>query len=339
MRATVWLSLPLGGQSHGHSRLSLALVGCSALCHAPKRRRLLKAPATPSKQLEAHEDSRQLQKPESKSAMEAAGAPRSLQFALAGVSSADTSRVLHALRSLPLELRHLNLTGSGSNSSSGSGSSFTSRRVFGWHNWMLREDARGSSRVIWKSDKAVEGASARRLARRLWAAERGVLCTVSGAARVVRSTDRAYALRDRCQVWVECLFDLGHQVCIAKKELRQFGDYSVQDMATSECQGCVSTSVDFWGWQNPSHSPSPPAHSIPQCRFLVRPTLTRARNEMVGGSMVQCLRAVDPRSEQAPSDLVNRIMSDLPRFTLQWEDEFVNGLFAPTPLLDQAFAA
>jgi hypothetical protein len=72
-------------------------------------------------------------------------------------------------------------------------------------------------------------------------------------------------------------------------------------------------------------------------RFLVRPTLTRVENELVVGSMLQCLRAIDPRCEQAPSALVDRIVDDLPRFTLRWEEAFVNDLFRPAPMLDQAF--
>lgn len=72
-------------------------------------------------------------------------------------------------------------------------------------------------------------------------------------------------------------------------------------------------------------------------RFLVRSTLARVENELVVGSMLQCLRAIDPRSEQAPAALVDRIVDDLPRFTLHWEETFVNDLFPPVPLLDQAF--
>jgi hypothetical protein len=220
--------------------------------YAAKRRRLLLANHA------AGDTAKQATPPPSTCArgdpMAAAGSPRSLQFALPGVSSADTCHILHALRNVPLELRHLNLTGADKQSRA---HTRTAHRVFGWYNWLLPEDARGATRVIWKSAKQLEAMSIQQLARKLWlsgspagdagrdggAAGVDVLCTINEVARVVRSTDRLYGLRDQRQVWVECLFNFGHQICIGKKELRQFGDYRVQDMATSECQGCVDAFI------------------------------------------------------------------------------------------------
>lgn len=214
--------------------------------HAAKRRRLLLANSAASDG--AKQASAQRRASPHRDPMTAAGSPRSLQFALCGVSSADTCHILHALRNMPLELRHLNLAGADEQSRA---QIRTAHRVFGWHNWLLPEDERCATRVIWKSAKQLESLSIQQLARKLWLSGSGVgsggsgsssvevLCTINDVARVVRSTERLYGLRDHRQVWVECLFNFGHQICIGKKELRQFGDYRVQDMATSECQGFV----------------------------------------------------------------------------------------------------
>lgn len=234
----------------------------------------------------------------------ARSSPRSLQFALSGVSSADTSRALHALRSLPLELQHLSALRSPGDRA----------RCFGWTSRLQLEDAASrDSRVVCAAAKAVEGVSTRRLARRLWTLEDGaVVSTIGAFARVVRcAASRRYARKeDRAQLWVECLARSGRGVCVARKELRQFGGHRVAPVAAAEC------------------------HAL-----LLRPALVHTGAGLVGGALLQSLRALDPRGEQTAAALRRRVARDLPRLALHWEAALLNDLLPPLALLEQALAA
>ncbi|KAL4102419.1 hypothetical protein PRIC1_006164 [Phytophthora ramorum] len=246
------------------------------------------------------------------SASASAGSPRSLQYALPGLSSHDTLRVLHAMHAMPSELRHLN----GSASRSHLRRRSKVRQVFGWRHLLCHEeeDENASSRVVWKSAKAVDSTRMRPLARQIWRASTAtsedageVLYTVNRIARIVHSTKRLIHGR-RDQIWLECYLDDGLQICVARKELRQFSDYRAPETSATECQG-----------------------------FLVRPVFTKAINSRVAGCSLQCLRAVDARPS-APA-LKQQLIDDLPRLTLQWEEDYLYDLVqAPQVLLDSVFA-
>ncbi|GMG16230.1 unnamed protein product [Phytophthora fragariaefolia] len=252
------------------------------------------------------------------------GSPRSLQYALPGLSSRDTLQVLHAMHAMPSELRHLN----GSASRSHLRRRSRVRQVFGWRHLLCQEDdnENSSSRVVWKSAKAVECTRMRPLARQIWKASTEatsrladgsvgqVLYTVNNIARVVHSTKLQYGSRRRArdQVWLECYLDDGLQVCVARKELRQFSEYRAPETSVSECQG-----------------------------FLVRPVYTRAINSRLAGCSLQCLRAVDARDCEARSApaLKQQLIDDLPQLTLQWEEDYLYDLVqAPQVLLESVFA-
>ncbi|KAE8893534.1 hypothetical protein PF005_g18119 [Phytophthora fragariae] len=241
------------------------------------------------------------------------GSPRSLQYALPGLTSRDTLRVLHAMHAVPSELRHLN----GSASRSRLRRRSRVRQVFGWRHLLCHEeeDEDSSSRVVWKSAKALESLRMRPLARQIWrasseATENGeVLYTVNNIARVVHSTQPQFGSRRRArdQVWLECYLDDGRQVCVARKELRQFSEYRAPETSATECQG-----------------------------FLLRPVYTRAIKAQLAGCSLQCLRAVDARSAPA---LKQQLIDDLPRLTLQWEEDYLYDLVqAPQVLLDSVFS-
>ncbi|OWZ04285.1 hypothetical protein PHMEG_00023837 [Phytophthora megakarya] len=252
----------------------------------------------------------------------AAGSPRSLQYALPGLSSHDTLRVLHAMHAMPSELRHLN----GSASRSHLRRRCKVRQVFGWRHLLCQEeeDEKTARRVVWKSAKALDSMRMRPLARQIWRAstaatgedgETGeVLYNINSIARVVHSTKRQYGSRRRArhQVWLECYLDDGLQVCVARKELRQFSEYRAPETSATEFQG-----------------------------FLVRPVYTRATRSRLAGCSLQSLRAVDARDcgvRSAPA-LKQHLIDDLPRLTLQWEEDYLYDLVqAPQVLLDSVFA-
>ncbi|POM74165.1 Hypothetical protein PHPALM_8922 [Phytophthora palmivora] len=258
------------------------------------------------------------------SARASVGSPRSLQYALPGLSSHDTLRVLHAMHAMPSELRHLN----GSASRNHLRRRCKVRQVFGWRHLLCQEeeDEKAARRVVWKSAKALDSMRMRPLARKIWRAsteatggledgEAGeVLYTVNSVARVVHSSKRQYGSRRRArdQVWLECYLDDGLQVCVARKELRQFSEYRAPETSATECQG-----------------------------FLVRPVYSRALNSRLVGCSLQCLRAVDARDNgvrSAPA-LKQKLIDDLPQLTLQWEEDYLYDLVqAPQVLLDSIFS-
>lgn len=225
------------------------------------------------------------------------------------------------MHAVPSELRHLN----GSASRSHLRRRSRVRQVFGWRHLLCQEeeDENASSRIVWKSAKALESMRMRPLARQIWRASTEatgdldsgeVLYTVNSIARVVHSTKPMYGSRRRArdQVWLECYLDDGLQVCVARKELRQFSEYCAPETSATECQG-----------------------------FLVRPVYTRAIKSQLAGCSVQCLRAVDARdcgARSAPA-LKQQLIDDLPRLTLQWEEDYLYDLVqAPQVLLDSIFA-
>ncbi|RLN80477.1 hypothetical protein BBJ28_00001315 [Nothophytophthora sp. Chile5] len=241
------------------------------------------------------------------------GTPRSLQFALPDLSSLDTLHLLHSMRTLPSELRHLN--------SSNRLVDNQIHDVFGWRHMLWPEDdADASNRVIWKSAKALDAMSMGTLARQIWrrssragssGERRQVLYQVNSKTRVVRSTKRRRRGRD--QIWLECFLDDGLQICVARKELRRFNEYRAPKTAAAECQG-----------------------------FLVRPVYAKASNARVMGCTLQCLRAVDARGGgvDAARTLKRQMVEDLPRFTLQWEEEHLYDLVPmPDVLLQTVFAS
>ncbi|CAI5728040.1 unnamed protein product [Peronospora destructor] len=249
------------------------------------------------------------------------GSIKSLQYALPGLSSHDTLQVLHAMRVIPSELRHLN--------DSASRSHLRRRckvqQVFGWRHLLCQEN--DDRRVVWKSAKALDSMRMQPLARQIWKAsteaigglddrETGeVLYTVNHRARVVHSTKRQYGSRRRArdQVWIECYLDDGLQVCVARKELRQFDEHRVSETSATECQG-----------------------------FLVRPMYTRAINAQLVGCSLQCLRAVDARDcgVGSASALKQQMLDDLPQLTLQCEEDYIYDLVqTPQLLLDSVFAS
>ncbi|KAG7389882.1 hypothetical protein PHYPSEUDO_009396 [Phytophthora pseudosyringae] len=243
------------------------------------------------------------------------GSPRSLQYALPDLTSRDTLRVLHAMHAMPSELRHLN----GSASRCHLRRRCKVRQVFGWRHLLCQEeeDEKSARRVVWKSAKALDSMTMRPLARQIWRASTGgcqtgeVLYTVNSIARVVRSTKKQYGGRRRArgQVWLECYLDDGLQVCVARKELRQFSEYRAPETSATECQG-----------------------------FLVRPVYTRAINARSAGCSLQCLRAVDAGVQSAPA-LKQQLIDQLPQLTLQWEEDNLYDLVqAPQVLLDSVFA-
>ena len=59
--------------------------------------------------------------------------------------------------------------------------------------------------------------------------------------------------------------------------------------------------------------------------FLFRPHLTKLKQEYMLGSTLQCTSSVATR-ELSSTDLVQHIVDDLPRFTLQWEEAVVHDL-------------
>ncbi|KAG1695991.1 hypothetical protein DVH05_018978 [Phytophthora capsici] len=253
------------------------------------------------------------------------GSPRSLQYALPNLTSYDTLRVLHAMHSMPSELRHLN----GSASRCHLRRRCKVRQVFGWRHLLCQEeeDEKSARRVVWKSAKALESMRMRPLARQIWRAstqaagglqdgEAGeVLYTVNSTARVVRSTKKQYGSRRRArdQVWLECYLDDGQQIFVARKELRQFSEYRVPESSATECQG-----------------------------FLVRPVYSRMIKSQLAGCSLQCLQAVDARDcgvRSAPA-LKQRLIDDLPRATLQLEEDYLYDLVeAPQILLDSVFSS
>lgn len=249
--------------------------------------------------------------------------PRSLQFALPKLTSHDTLCVLHAMHTIPSELRHLN----------GRASVFRLRqhckvrKVFGWRHLLCQEEDTGqlARRVVWKSAKALDSMRMRPLARRIWQASTDTcsgshglelgkaVYTVNRSARVVYSTKKpSHCRRARHQVWLECYFDDGLQICVARKELRQFSDYRVPDTCATECEG-----------------------------FLVRPLYTRTISSQLAGCSLHCLRAVDASASGvwAAVDLKQRLIHDLPQLTLQWEEDNIYDLMqVPQVLLDSVFA-
>ncbi|KAG2775495.1 hypothetical protein PC129_g10037 [Phytophthora cactorum] len=251
------------------------------------------------------------------------GSPRSLQYALPGLTSHDTLRVLHAMHAIPSELRHLN----GSASRNHLRRRCKVRQVFGWRHLLCQEeeDEQLARRVVWKSAKALDSMRMRPLARQIWRSsteatggmhgETGeVLYIVNNITRVVHSTKKQYGSRRRTrdQVWLECYLDDGLQVCVARKELRQFSQYRAPEASATECQG-----------------------------FLVRPVYTRAIKSRLAGCSLQCLRAVDAGDcgmRSAPA-LKQRLIDDLPQLTLQCEEDYLYDLVqAPQALLDSVFA-
>ncbi|KAL3660674.1 hypothetical protein V7S43_014428 [Phytophthora oleae] len=253
------------------------------------------------------------------------GSPRSLQYALPNLTSHDTLRVLHAMHSMPSELRHLN----GSASRCHLRRRCKVRQVFGWRHLLCQEeeDEKSARRVVWKSAKALESMRMRPLARQIWRAstqvtnglqdgEAGeVLYTVNSTARVVHSMKKHYGIhrRVRDQIWLECYLDDGQQIFVARKELRQFSEYRVPESSATECQG-----------------------------FLVRPVYSRRIKSRLAGCSLQCLRAVDARDcgvRSAPA-LKQRLIDDLPRATLQLEEDYLYDLVeTPQVLLDSVFSS
>ncbi|RQM17568.1 hypothetical protein DD237_003109 [Peronospora effusa] len=244
------------------------------------------------------------------------GSIKSLQYALPGLSSHDTLHVLHAMRVIPSELRYLN----GNASRSHLKRRCKVRQIFGWRHLLCQEN--DDRRVVWKSAKALDSMKMRPLAHQIWKAsteaisglddrETGkVLYTVNDRARVVHSTKRQYGSRD--QVWIECYLDDGLQVCVARKELRQFNEYRVSETSATECQG-----------------------------YLVRPMYTRAINARLVGCSLQCLRAVDARDcgVRSASALKQQMLDNLPQLTLQCEEDYIYDLVqTPQLLLDSVFA-
>ncbi|KAK1944435.1 hypothetical protein P3T76_004347 [Phytophthora citrophthora] len=252
------------------------------------------------------------------------GSPRSLQYAMPNLTSYDTLRVLHTMHSMPSELRHLN----GSASRCHLRRRCKVRQVFGWRHLLCQEeeDEKSARRVVWKSAKALESMRMRPLARQIWRAstqvagglqggESGeVLYTVNSTARVVRSMKKQYGGRRRAcdQVWLECYLDDGQQIFVARKELRQFSEYRVPESSATELQG-----------------------------FLVRPVYSRMIKSQLAGCSLQCLQAVDARDcgvRSAPA-LKQRLIDDLPRATLQLEEDYLYDLVeTPQVLLDSVFS-
>ncbi|TDH71183.1 hypothetical protein CCR75_007343 [Bremia lactucae] len=247
---------------------------------------------------------------------------RSLQFALPDLTSQDTLRVLHAMHAMPSELRHLNSRAS---------RHYLRRRckvrqVFGWRHLLCQEeeDEQSARRVVWKSAKTMEAMRMRPLAHQIWQAgveataqvpkegSTKVLYTVNRRARVVvRAPNKEFRNR-RDQVWLECFLDDGRQICVARKELRQFNGYCAPETSATECQG-----------------------------FLVRPVYTRAINVRLAGCSLQCLRAIDAKDSGVLSAvaLKQQLLHDLPQLTLQWEEDHIYDLVqAPQVLLDSVFA-
>ncbi|CEG42863.1 uncharacterized protein PHALS_13100 [Plasmopara halstedii] len=252
--------------------------------------------------------------------------PRSLQYALPNLTSHDTLCILHAMHTIPSELRHLN--------SRASCNRLHKRcevhQVFGWRHLLCQEDDDGdlARRVVWKSAKALDSMMMRPLARQIWRASTEIssashgketgklLYTINRIARVIYSTNSAYGTGDRrCnrhQIWLECFLDDGLQVCVARKELRQFSDYCVPEISATECEG-----------------------------FLVRPVYTRTINTQLVGCSLHCLRAVDASDKgvSSASALKQKLIQELPQHTLQWEEDNIYDLIKlPQVLLDSIFA-
>ncbi|CAI5735865.1 unnamed protein product [Hyaloperonospora brassicae] len=235
--------------------------------------------------------------------------PRSLQYALPGLSSHDTQHVLHAMRAIPSELRHLN----GNASRSRLQSRCEVRQVLGWRHLLCQEDddEETARRVVWKSAKALNAVKMRPLARQIWNTsttkfagvkkdeEQGkVLYTINHRARVTYSMKRRYGQLSPAldQVWIECFLDDGLQICVARKELRQFGEYHAPQLSVTECQG-----------------------------YLVRPIYTRSVNAHLVGCSLQCLRAVAARDGGVRSvpALKQRMINDLPMLTKRCEQDYL----------------
>lgn len=238
-----------------------------------------------------------------------------------GLSSLDTKLVLKTLSELPQEIARLNST---STSSSG-GDTIVAPKVFGWCNafWrpkMARSPPPNNNQhglVIWKATKTFESTDMRPLAKKVWdstetlsrvpqaskIAKWEILHSISKCVRVVRRVDHLYGREEQETVWLECFLDRGKHVCIGRKQLRQFREYeSAMPAGTiAASNGC-------------------------ECEgFLFRPHLTKLKREYMLGSTLQCTSSVATR-ELSPTDLVQHIVDDLPRFTLQWEEAVVHDL-------------
>ncbi|TYZ68668.1 hypothetical protein PybrP1_006761 [[Pythium] brassicae (nom. inval.)] len=219
----------------------------------------------------------------------------------------------------------------------------TTSKVFGWRNYLLqqlgsssgctpdgssassRAATRANKSVVWKASKTYESTAMQPLAQRVWDAAQvlaqrpassrvcsfEVLYTVSATVRVVKQVEALFGRRELETVWVERFLDRKDHICIGRKQLARFRDYQLHDdednaradvdqLDERECEG-----------------------------FLLRPYLTKLGEDdgtLMLGSTVQRVSSVACRDLESPDALIQSIVGDLPRFTLQWEEAVVHDL-------------
>lgn len=275
---------------------------------------------------------------------DATGLPRSLHFTLQGLSSSDSHALKRIVAELPQDIARLNagqrqtLVASDDRTDS---ALIATSKVFGWRNYFLRQQepltgvmtgdsSRTSSHastgsmgksVVWKAVKTFESTAMQPLARRVWdsiqllatnpAASRisfyEVLHTVSATVRVVKLVDALYGRREQETVWVECFIKSRDHICIGRKQLAHFRDYHLDS----------------------ERDASEPTGELECEGFLFRPHLTKLSKDdgtLMLGSTLQRVSAVACRDAPSLGALVQNVIDDLPRSTLQWEEVVVHDL-------------
>lgn len=264
------------------------------------------------------------------------GRPRSLSLVLPGLSSSDSRALMQIIARMPHDIARLNASHHQFPAKRDDTATHTltaTSKVFGWHNFFLQPVGSAApttasyakASVIWKATKTFESTAMQALAQRVWDAPRTlaqspalsrirgfkVLYTVSATVRVVKQVDTLYGRREHETVWVERFLDCKDHICIGRKQLMRFRDYRLHDdihnarvdvehVDGSECEG-----------------------------FLFRPHLTKLSKDdgtLMLGSTLQRVTSVACRDLQSPTTLIQNIVGDLPRFTLQWEEAVVHDL-------------
>lgn len=294
------------------------------------------------------------------------GRPRSVHFALQGLSSTDTRYLMQLLADLPHDIAQLNATATrvsrrrgscdslGSNDSDSSAASADSpqavtSRVFGWRNSFVvcregesqdSEDAsEDSAHVIWKAVKMFEATDMRRLAANVWDAAKALQQT-SETSHIV-AFDVLYTVSSSVRV-VRCVESLygraAHETlwleCLLDRDdhicigRKQLTRFRDYRLTQSSRVSADPTIDD-----SSRDEGLEPDHV--ECEgFLFRPHLTRlsgsaASDGAAGTFMLGCtLQRVRSiaRRELSTDALVRHLVADLPRYTLQWEEAVVHDL-------------
>jgi hypothetical protein len=247
--------------------------------------------------------------------------PRTLHFALPGLSSRETLQLLGELVAVRHELAWLNTTRPIHSAII---------PVFGWRSvvWSV-PTPKGNDAVVYKSAKAFEGVGMHSIAREMWmwqgsqvfpelSAPR-LVYAISNELRIVQQQDCLHGRAPHSSLWLEYVDVQEESIVLVRKELHRFQDITTGPTTFSdrECHGYVMALPEDSG-----HGHFLTDRFAFLNSYILHPLLVPMGSQVVAGTALHTIGSLRTRDLSACQQ-IERMVADLPRHVLQWEDSFV----------------